>query len=96
MYRSEDMTYVRLVMPDDVAHDTMRELGAFGKLHIVDVGPRLNLPVLSVACAAERLGGGPVGKFCALQKTRGCLRGMGAATTRLRFSDERTQRAKSR
>lgn len=37
LYRSEDMQYVRLLMTDDAAYPTIRELGNFGKLHVVDL-----------------------------------------------------------
>lgn len=37
LFRSEDMTYVRILMNDDSAYDTVRELGKFKMLHVVDV-----------------------------------------------------------
>jgi len=37
LFRSEDMTYVRLIMNDESAYDTVRELGKFKKLHILDL-----------------------------------------------------------
>lgn len=37
LFRSEDMTYVRLIMSNDAAYDTVRELGKFAKLHVVDL-----------------------------------------------------------
>jgi V-type H+-transporting ATPase subunit a len=37
LFRSEDMTYVRVIMADDAAYDTVRELGRFKKLHILDL-----------------------------------------------------------
>jgi len=37
LLRSEDMNYVRILMSDDNAYDTVREIGKFGKLHVVDL-----------------------------------------------------------
>jgi len=37
LFRSEDMTYVRLIMNDDSAYDTVRELGKFKFLHVLDL-----------------------------------------------------------
>ena len=37
LFRSESMVYVRLLMNDEAAYDTVRQLAQFGKAHIVDV-----------------------------------------------------------
>jgi hypothetical protein len=37
LFRSESMVYARMVMSEDVAYDTIKQLGTFGKAHIVDV-----------------------------------------------------------
>jgi hypothetical protein len=37
LYRSEDMSYIRLLMTEEVSYDTVRQLGELAKLHIVDV-----------------------------------------------------------
>jgi hypothetical protein len=37
LFRSEDMTYVRIIMNDDCAYDTVRELGKLKKVHVLDV-----------------------------------------------------------
>jgi V-type H+-transporting ATPase subunit a len=37
LFRSETMTYVRVIMSDDSALDTVRELGRLAKLHVVDL-----------------------------------------------------------
>jgi vacuolar-type H+-ATPase subunit I/STV1 len=42
LYRSEPMTYVRLLMTEESAHDTIAEVGNFGKLHLVDVRTSYN------------------------------------------------------
>lgn len=37
LYRSEPMTYVRLLMTEESAHDTIADVGSFGNLHLVDL-----------------------------------------------------------
>ena len=42
LYRSEDMLYVRLLMSDDAAYDTIKQLGVYGQLHIIDLSHQSN------------------------------------------------------
>lgn len=52
LFRSEDMTYVRIIMNDDSAYDTVRELGKFKNLHVIDLSTE--------ATAAAHAGGAVV------------------------------------
>lgn len=36
-FRSADFVYARIVVPEDSAYATMKELGRFGRAHIVDL-----------------------------------------------------------
>jgi len=40
LYRSQDMTYVRITMSVDAAQQTIYELGTHGKFHVVDLAPK--------------------------------------------------------
>lgn len=44
MFRSQDMQYVHITMTNESAHNTVRELGLFGKLHIVDLSAGKEIP----------------------------------------------------
>ena len=37
LFRSQDMKYLAITMTNEAAHATVRELGKFGKFHIIDV-----------------------------------------------------------
>ena len=39
-FRSADFVYARIVLPEDSAHATLKELGRFGRAHIVDLSLR--------------------------------------------------------
>jgi len=38
MFRSEDMKHVAITMTNDAAHATVKEIGRFAKMHVVDLG----------------------------------------------------------
>jgi len=40
LFRSESMVYARLVMSEEVAYATIKEMGEFGRAHIVDLAQR--------------------------------------------------------
>ena len=37
LFRSEDMSYVSVTVTNDAAHETLNEIGKFGRFHFVDV-----------------------------------------------------------
>lgn len=43
LFRSESMVYARLVLSEEAAYDTVKQLGRFGKVHIVDLSLRSSL-----------------------------------------------------
>src|SRR4051812_49039308 len=58
LFRSEDMTYVRVIMADDAAYDTVRELGKFQKLHVVDLSEGGAQAAAQAAAGGMALAGG--------------------------------------